>query len=83
MLLLPNFHLPPGGMPVRASLWSYESTPSAWVGFITEVARSMSGSVRSDHPSHSALARGPGAAEFVAGHRSMAGDVSGWDILPW
>lgn len=42
-------------------------TPSC-VGTITEVFRTWPGVVRSLHPTHSVAARGPRAAELIAGH---------------
>ena len=39
-------------------------------GMLAETFRRRPGAVRSDHPTHSVAAIGPGAAELVAGHRS-------------
>jgi aminoglycoside 3-N-acetyltransferase len=47
------------------------STPSA-MGALSERFRRLPGTARSLHPTHSVAARGPGAAELVAGHESAA-----------
>jgi aminoglycoside N3'-acetyltransferase len=82
LLLLPAFHLLPGGQAARAAAWRYPDTPST-VGYLTEVFRQLPGTCRSDHCSHSVAARGRGAGEFVAGHRDTVGCRSPWDIAPW
>jgi aminoglycoside 3-N-acetyltransferase len=38
------------------------------MGAVTEYFRKLPGVVRSDHPTHSVAARGPGAEDLVAGH---------------
>src|SRR5262249_25059737 len=50
---------------------------------LTEFFRQMPGTYRSDHYSHSVAARRKGAQEIVAGHRSMEGYRSPWDLVPW
>jgi aminoglycoside N3'-acetyltransferase len=80
LLLMPSFNLVAGEL--RAATWNIETTPST-VGYLTEYFRTIPGTVRSDHYSHSVAARGQRAAEFVAGHRSQEGPVSPWDALPW
>jgi aminoglycoside 3-N-acetyltransferase len=80
LLLMPSFNLVKRDQ--RAATWNIASTPST-VGYLTEYFRTMPGTVRSDHYSHSVAARGGRAAEFVAGHLGRDGLVSPWDLLPW
>ena len=80
LILMPSFNLV-GTLSGRRN-WSIASTPST-VGWITEYFRNLPGTVRSDHYSHSVAARGPGAAAFIADHRSRYGLVSPWDEEPW
>ena len=80
LILMPSFHLIQ--MSERPKHWNVATTPST-VGWITEYFRSMPGTVRSDHYSHSVAACGPGAAAFVGDHRSQVGLESGWDLEPW
>ena len=62
-----------GTMPRRPPPWGGSPSTSAC----------LPDTHRSDHYSHSVAARGPGAAEFVAGHLSQEGPPSSWDRLPW
>ena len=80
MILMPSFHLIE--MAERPRQWNRASTPSS-VGWITECFRRLPATCRSDHYSHSVAAQGPGAATFVADHRSQLGLVSPWDRRPW
>jgi aminoglycoside N3'-acetyltransferase len=82
LLLMPSFNLIEGGIEKRAANWNIATTPST-VGWLTEFFRTMPGTVRSDHYSHSVAARGKGAREFVADHRGMDGCISPWDLAPW
>jgi aminoglycoside 3-N-acetyltransferase len=82
LLLMPSFNLLPKGHEARAEAWNRASTPSS-VGWLTECFRSLPGSVRSDHFSHSVAARGKDAAAFVGDHRSLEGYESPWDRSPW
>lgn len=79
LLLMPSFNLVKGD---RAAVWNHTTSPST-TGYLTEFFRTMPGTVRSDHYSHSVAARGRGAAEFVAGHRRPEGFKSPWDLAPW
>ena len=80
LLLMPSFHLI--RRDDRARLWDPAATPST-VGWLTEYFRLLPDTHRSDHYSHSVAARGPGAADFVAGHLGQEGLPSSWDRLPW
>jgi aminoglycoside 3-N-acetyltransferase len=80
LILLPSFHLIERHR--RAEVWDFENTPST-VGWLTDFFRTMPGTYRSDHYSHSVAARGKGAAEFVGDHLSRAGLRSPWDREPW
>lgn len=82
LLLMPSFNLTPKEKDQRAARWNPASTPST-VGWLTEYFRTMPGTVRSDHYSHSVAARGKGAADFVAEHRALDGMDSPWDLAPW
>lgn len=52
-------------------VFDVRSTPSR-MGAISEAFRRREGTHRSVHPTHSTCARGPGAAEIVAGHERAA-----------
>lgn len=80
LILLPSFNLIEGQR--RAEVWDHASTPSS-VGWLTEFFRTMPGTYRSDHYSHSVAARGKGAAQFVGDHLSCEGFQSPWDLQPW
>ncbi len=80
LLLMPSFNLV--DKDKRASTWNIESTPST-VGYLTEFFRTMPGTLRSDHYSHSVAARGKNASEFVSGHLSKEGLLVPWDREPW
>lgn len=80
LVLMPSFNLVEPER--RASSWDVETTPST-VGWLTEFFRTMPGTVRSDHYSHSVAARGRGAHTFVGDHRSRRGPTSTWDAEPW
>ncbi len=82
LLLMPSFNLLPKGGEARARNWSRESTPSS-VGWLTEFFRTLPGTVRSDHQSHSVAARGKNAAAFVGDHPSLEGMETPWDRAPW
>lgn len=82
LLLLPSFNLLPKGGEARAKAWNRDSTPSS-VGWLTEFFRTMPGTVRSDHHSHSVAARGKDAALFVGDHPSLEGNESPWDRAPY
>ena len=82
LLLMPSFHLVPKGIGPRARDWNIASSPST-VGWLTEFFRTMPGTVRSDHYSHSVAARGKDAAAFVDDHLSLDGNESPWDRAPW
>lgn len=80
LILMPAFNLVEKSQ--RAPTWNFATTPST-VGWLTEFFRTLPGTYRSDHYSHSVAARGPGAREFVADHRRREGDRSPWDLEPW
>ncbi len=82
LLLFPAFNLKPKGSQDRAAAWNPATTPSS-TGWLSEFFRQMPGNPRSDHYSHSVSARGPRAAEFVAGHTSQAGPKHSSDYAPW
>ena len=81
-ILLPSFNLAARTQVERAAIWDPATTRST-VGWLTEYFRTMDGTVRSDHPSHSVAARGARATEYVRGHLSKEGMRSPWDIEPW
>lgn len=81
LVLMPSFNLAPE-FARRHEVWDRASTPSS-VGWITEVFRTLPGTHRSDHYSHSVAARGAGAKGFVADHLSRDGLPSPWDRAPW
>ncbi len=80
LLLMPSFNLVEHER--RAEAWDPQTSPST-VGWITEYFRSIAGTYRSDHYSHSVSARGNGAEAFVADHRRQEGLDSPWDKTPW
>ena len=53
--------------PRSGTIFEARDTPSL-MGAITERFRSLDGTARSLHPTHSVAARGPGAVALVAGH---------------
>jgi aminoglycoside 3-N-acetyltransferase len=57
--------------PRRGTVFDAGTSPSL-TGAITEHFRGLPGVVRSLHPTHSVVARGPGAEELVAGHHEAA-----------
>lgn len=69
LIAMPAFPLTASGLDHLAAnpVFDVRETPSR-VGAITEHFRKLPGVVRSDHPTHSIAARGPGAEELVAGH---------------
>jgi aminoglycoside 3-N-acetyltransferase len=69
LIAMPAFPLTAGGIDHLAAhpVFDVRETPSR-MGAITEYFRGLPGVVRSDHPTHSVAARGPGAEELVAGH---------------
>jgi aminoglycoside 3-N-acetyltransferase len=82
LVLMPSFSLEKPDVTARAECWDIHSTPST-VGWLTEFFRTMPGTRRSDHYSHSVAARGAGAADFVSGHLAADGLGSPWDLGPW
>ena len=81
LVLMPSFNLAPA-FALRHEVWDHSLTPSS-VGWITEVFRTLPGTHRSDHYSHSVAARGVGAEELVADHLNRDGPPSPWDRAPW
>ena len=81
LLLMPSFNLV-GDVGTRVENWDRERTASS-VGWLTDYFRSMPGTFRSDHYSHSVSARGCGAGGFVSDHLSEEGMSSPWDHAPW
>ena len=81
LILMPSFNLL-ANTRLRAEAWDPDTTPST-VGWLTEFFRTMPGTFRSDHYSHSVAARGRNARTFVAGHRDRTGRSSPWDRDPW
>jgi aminoglycoside 3-N-acetyltransferase len=79
-VLMPVFNLV--DVKQRAATWDRTVTPST-VGYLTEYFRTMPGTVRSDHYSHSVAARGARASWYVEGHRCHEGPASPWDLEPW
>lgn len=69
LIVMPAFPLTAGGLEhlARNPVFDVRETPSR-MGAITEYFRKLPGVFRSDHPTHSVAARGPGAEELVAGH---------------
>lgn len=81
LILMPSFNLLEDSR-LRAEVWDPKTTPST-VGWLTEFFRTLPGTYRSDHYSHSVAARGSNARAFVAGHRDKIGRSSPWDRDPW
>lgn len=81
-LMMPGFNLCSPDKSVRAERWDLANTPST-VGYLSEFLRQLPGTKRSDHYSHSFLARGGNADYLTGGHLFRAGDVSLWDREPW
>ena len=73
LIAMPAFPLNrPAVEHLRAgAVFDARSTPSQ-MGAISEAFRTAPGVLRSVHPTHSVCARGPGAAEVVAGHELAA-----------
>jgi aminoglycoside 3-N-acetyltransferase len=69
LIVMPAFPLTGSGADHLAEhpVFDVRESPSR-MGAITEHFRKLPGVVRSDHPTHSIAARGPGAEELVAGH---------------
>jgi aminoglycoside 3-N-acetyltransferase len=69
LIAMPAFPLTAGAADhLRAHpVFDVRRTPSR-MGALTEHFRQLDGVARSDHPTHSVAARGPGAEELVAGH---------------
>lgn len=80
LILMPSFNLVDKSQ--RAETWDIESTPST-TGWLTEYFRTLPGTFRSDHYSHSVAARGRGAERFVGEHARTEGNRSPWDCTPW
>ena len=80
LILMPSFNLI--DWDERPKVWDVKTTPST-VGWLTECFRSMPGTCRSDHQSHSVAARGEGAKEIVDSHLRREGLRSRWDLAPW
>lgn len=81
LILMPSFNLKKTHEE-RIATWDIKNAP-ATTGYITEFFRTMPGTYRSDHYSHSVAARGKGAREFVSGHLRKEGLQSPWDREPW
>ncbi|MFC1713993.1 AAC(3) family N-acetyltransferase [Candidatus Poribacteria bacterium] len=81
LILMPSFNLE-GGRELRSKNWNMATTKST-VGWLTEYFRTMPGTHRSDHYSHSVAARGKGAKALVSEHRCMEGMKSPWDMESW
>ncbi len=81
LILMPSFNLLEDNR-LRAETWNPDTTPST-VGWLTEFFRTLPGTYRSDHYSHSVAARGRNAGAFVGGHRDRNGRSSPWDRDPW
>jgi aminoglycoside 3-N-acetyltransferase len=69
LLVMPSFPLDASTADYLAAdpVFDVRSTPSR-MGALTEYFRTLPGVERSLHPTHPVCARGPGAAELVAGH---------------
>ena len=79
-ILMPSFNLVERER--RAETWHLDKTP-ATTGWLTEFFRTLQGTVRSNHYSHSVAARGARAQEWVANRDPQSGMVSPWDLEPW
>lgn len=83
LLLMPSFNLnTPVDVNARALRWNINTSPST-VGWLTEFFRTLPGTFRSDHYSHSVAAWGNNAESFVGEHLSQEGPGSTWDRKPW
>ena len=82
LLLLPSFNLVEGGYEGRSKVWDIRTARST-VGWITEYARTLPGTFRSDHYSHSVAARGRNAELYVSEALAREGLRSPWDREPW
>jgi aminoglycoside 3-N-acetyltransferase len=73
LIAMPAFPLVGGTLEFLSTepVFDVRSTPST-MGALTERFRTSPGAVRSLHPTHSVVARGPGAEELVAGHAEAA-----------
>jgi len=80
LILMPAFNLV--AKEQRAATWDHATTRST-VGWLTEFFRTMPGTVRSNHYSHSVAARGRVAEAFVSDARIDEGMKSPWDLEPW
>ncbi len=78
-LLMPSFNLTGKRNEERAASWNLEKAP-ATTGWLCEYFRTLPGTVRSDHYSHSVAARGKDAGAWVKDHRLREGHQSPWDI---
>lgn len=78
-LCMPSFNLKNQD---REGSWNHQTTPAS-TGWLTEYFRTLPGTVRSDHYSHSVASRGPRAAEFVSEHLRREGRRSPWDRDRW
>ena len=81
LILMPSFNLLADNR-LRSETWDPNTTPST-VGWLTEFFRTLPGTFRSDHYSHSVAARGRNARACVDGHRDRIGRSSPWDRDPW
>lgn len=81
LILMPSFNLLKDTR-LRTETWDVSTTPST-VGWLTECFRTLPGTHRSDHYSHSVAARGRDARAFVDGHLDRSGRSSPWDREPW
>jgi len=79
-VLMPSFHLI--ARSKRAEMWNHETSPAS-TGWLTEFFRTLQGTLRSDHYSHSVAVRGPNAADWVSGDRPEQGFASPWDLDLW
>jgi aminoglycoside N3'-acetyltransferase len=79
-VLMPSFNLI--AKSKRSETWNLETTP-ATTGWLTEFFRTLQGTLRSDHYSHSVAVRGPNAAHWVSGGQPEQGLASPWDLEPW
>ena len=80
LLLMPSFNLVEKVR--RPATWNVATTPAS-TGWISEYFRTLPGTVRSDHYSHSVAARGVRAAEWVCDSAPDTGMKSPWDLAPW
>jgi len=78
-LLMPAFNLAGKTHKERAASWDLETSP-ATTGWLCEFFRTLPGTVRSDHYSHSVAARGKDAEAWVSDHRLREGAEAPWDL---